>query len=105
MNTGWTGGAFGTGSRMRLPYTRAMVRAALAGKLDRVATTIEPAFGLAVPQGVPGVPAEILMPRGTWPSAEAYDAQAARLAAMFRKNFEQFQDQVHAAVREAGPRA
>jgi phosphoenolpyruvate carboxykinase (ATP) len=105
VNTGWTGGAFGTGSRMRLSHTRAMVRAALAGKLDRVPTTIEPAFGLAVPQRVPGVPAEILMPRGTWPSAEAYDAQAARLAAMFRKNFEQFQDQVHGAVREAGPQA
>jgi phosphoenolpyruvate carboxykinase (ATP) len=104
VNTGWTGGPFGTGRRMRLSHTRAMVRAALSGRLDRVATRREPVFGLDVPQQVPGgVPAEVLDPRRTWSDPAAYDAQAGRLAALFRKNFEQFADKVHGAVREAGP--
>jgi phosphoenolpyruvate carboxykinase (ATP) len=105
VNTGWTGGPFGTGQRMRLALTRAMVRAALGGQLDRTPTVREPAFGLAVPTEVPGVPADVLLPRRTWADPAAYDAQAARLAGLFRKNFEQFQDQVHAAVSEAGPPA
>jgi phosphoenolpyruvate carboxykinase (ATP) len=103
VNTGWTGGPFGVGDRMRLSYTRAMVRAALAGKLDKVPDVTEPVFGLAVPQRVPTVPAEILLPRSTWPDPAAYDAQAARLAALFKKNFAQFAGQVPDAVREAGP--
>jgi phosphoenolpyruvate carboxykinase (ATP) len=104
VNTGWTGGPFGAGHRMRLSHTRAMVRAALSGRLDRVATRREPVFGLDVPQQVPGgVPAEVLDPRRTWSDPAAYDAQAGRLAALFRKNFEQFADKVHGAVREAGP--
>ncbi|HEY6808506.1 MAG TPA: phosphoenolpyruvate carboxykinase [Gemmatimonadales bacterium] len=103
VNTGWTGGPFGAGDRMRLSYTRAMVRAALAGKLDKVPDATEPVFGLAVPQRVPSVPAEILMPRATWADPAAYDAQAARLAALFRQNFAQFAGQVPDAVREAGP--
>jgi len=103
VNTGWTGGPFGTGQRMRLAHTRAMVRAALAGRLDNVRTIQEPAFGLAVPTEVPGVPAEVLLPRGTWADASAYDAQACRLAELFRRNFEQFEDQVQDAVRAAGP--
>src|SRR5690348_4653393 len=103
VNTGWTGGGYGTGQRMRLSHTRTIVRAALAGKLDRVETTREPVFGLEVPRHVPGVPDEVLLPRATWRDPGAYDAQAKRLAEMFRKNFAQFQDQVHAAVREAGP--
>ena len=105
VNTGWTGGPFGVGRRMRLSHTRAMVRAALAGRLDRVPTHVEPVFGLEVPLAVPGgVPDEILLPRGTWADPAAYDAQAARLAALFRHNFAPFQDRVHASVREAGPR-
>ncbi|MGH7700540.1 MAG: phosphoenolpyruvate carboxykinase (ATP) [Gemmatimonadales bacterium] len=105
ISTGWTGGPFGTGQRMRLSHTRAMVRAALAGRLDRVPTHTEPVFGLEVPLQVPGgVPEEILLPRGTWGDATAYDAQAARLAALFRHNFAQFEDRVHPSVREAGPR-
>ena len=105
VNTGWTGGPFGTGHRMRLSHTRAMVRAALAGRLDRVPTHVEPVFGLEVPLHVPGgVPDEILLPRATWADPAAYDAQAARLAALFRKNFAQFADRAHASVREAGPR-
>ncbi len=103
VNTGWTGGPYGVGQRMRLAHTRTMVRAALAGRLDRVPNAPEPVFGLAVPQQVPGVPDELLHPRRTWSDPAAYDAQAARLAQMFRQNFEQFRDQVHAAVREAGP--
>jgi phosphoenolpyruvate carboxykinase (ATP) len=104
VNTGWTGGGFGTGQRMRLAHTRAMVRAALAGKLDKVANSPEPVFGLAVPQHVPGVPDDVLFPRNTWSDTAAYDAMAAKLAGLFKSNFTQFQDQVPAAVREAGPR-
>jgi phosphoenolpyruvate carboxykinase (ATP) len=103
VNTGWTGGPFGVGQRMRLSHTRAIVRAALAGRLDQTPTVREPAFGLAVPTEVPGVPGDVLLPRRTWNDAAAYDAQAAKLALLFRKNFEQFQEQVHAAVLEAGP--
>src|SRR5881296_28260 len=105
VNTGWTGGPYGAGGgqRIRLALTRAMVRAALAGTLDRVPTAPEPVFRLEVPLQVPGVPAEVLLPRGTWREPAAYDAQAARLAQMFGHNFEQFRDQVHAAVRDAGP--
>ncbi len=104
VNTGWTGGPFGTGYRMRLSHTRAMIRAALSGRLDRVPTRREPVFGLEAPRHVPGgVPDEILDPRATWHDPAAYDAQAARLAGLFRKNFEQFAQHVHPAVREAGP--
>ena len=103
VNTGWSGGPYGVGQRMRLGLTRAMVRAALAGKLDRIPTAAESVFGLEVPLHVPGVPEDVLLPRATWRDPAAYDAQATQLAQMFRQNFEQFQDQVHAAVREAGP--
>src|SRR5438128_10363523 len=105
VNTGWTGGPAGVGHRMRLGHTRAMVRAALAGRLDRIATEREPVFGLEVPTRVPGgVPDEVLRPRGTWPDPVAYDAAAGRLAGLFQQNFRQFADLVHPAVREAGPR-
>jgi phosphoenolpyruvate carboxykinase (ATP) len=104
VNTGWTGGAYGTGSRMKLGYTRAMVRAALAGELDQVATTTDPVFGFQVPVSVPGVPDNILEPRKTWADPEAYDAQAAKLAGLFRTNFEKYADGVSPAVREAGPK-
>ena len=106
VNTGWTGGPFGTGHRMRLSHTRAMIRAALSGRLDRVPVRREPVFGLDVPTHVPGgVPDDVLDPRRTWTDATAYDAQAQRLAGLFRKNFEQFAERVHEAVREAGPRS
>jgi phosphoenolpyruvate carboxykinase (ATP) len=103
VNTGWTGGPHGVGQRMRLGLTRAMVRAALAGRLDRIPTAPERVFGLEVPLQVPGVPEGLLLPRGTWSDPAAYDGQAARLAQMFRENFAPFHDQVHAAVRDAGP--
>jgi len=104
VNTGWTGGPYGVGQRIRLGFTRAMVRAALAGKLDRIPTTPDPVFGVEVPLQVPGVPESLLLPRGTWSEPAAYDAQAAHLAQMFRDNFAQFRDHVHAAVGDAGPR-
>jgi phosphoenolpyruvate carboxykinase (ATP) len=104
VNTGWTGGPFGTGSRMRLPYTRAMVRAALSGQLDRARYHSDPVFGLEVPTTAPDVPASLLDPRRTWSDPTAYDAQARRLAGMFRENFGQFRAHVPASVVEAGPR-
>jgi len=104
VNTGWSGGPYGVGQRMRLGLTRAMVHAALGGELDRIPTAPEAVFGLEVPLQVPGVPGEVLLPRGTWADPSEYDAQAVRLAHMFRQNFEQFRDQVHGAVRDAGPR-
>ena len=88
---------------MKLSYTRAMIRAALAGELDDVETVTDPVFGLAVPVSVPGVPDEILRTRDTWLDREAYDAAAAKLAQMFRDNFVKFQDQVGPEVVEAGP--
>jgi phosphoenolpyruvate carboxykinase (ATP) len=104
VNTGWTGGAFGTGSRMKLSYTRAMVAAALSGQLDDVDTRPEPVFGLPVPTAIPGVPSDVLDARGSWDDAAQYDAQAAKLAGMFRENFKKFESGVSDAVKQAGPR-
>jgi phosphoenolpyruvate carboxykinase (ATP) len=105
VNTGWTGGPFGEGHRMRLGHTRAMARAALAGQLDEAPARDEPIFGLRVPTAVPGVPEDVLDPRGTWADGARYDAAAARLARLFRENFAAYADQVGEAVRRAGPRA
>lgn len=103
VNTGWTGGPHGVGSRMKLAHTRRMVAAALAGELDQATFRTDPVFGFAVPTEVPGVPAEVLTPRATWPDGAAYDAQAAKLAGMFRENFAEFASQVPAEVVAAGP--
>ncbi len=105
VNTGWSGGAYGVGKRMKLAHTRAMVRAALAGDLDAVKTVKDPIFGLDIPVQIPDVPASIMMPRDTWPDKAAYDAQAKKLAGMFAKNIEKFGDAVTDAVRKAGPKA
>jgi phosphoenolpyruvate carboxykinase (ATP) len=104
VNTGWSGGPYGVGRRIRIDYTRAMVRAALSGALEEVPLRPDPVFGLAVPAAVPGVPVEILTVRETWEDAATYDMQARRLAEMFTQNFAQFADQVPEAVRAAGPR-
>ena len=104
VNTGWTGGPAGVGSRMKLGYTRKMVTAVLNGDLDNVETEPESFFGLNIPKHVPGVPDEVLNPRGTWEDTAAYDAQASKLVDMFIENFEQFKDGVTAAIREAGPK-
>jgi phosphoenolpyruvate carboxykinase (ATP) len=103
VNTGWTGGAYGTGSRMKLAHTRAMLRAALSGTLDRGKFTKDPVFGFEVPVAVPDVPDGVLIPRSTWSDPAAYDAQAQKLATMFRQNFEQFKSEVPASVLGAGP--
>lgn len=104
VNTGWTGGVHGQGKRMPLPFTRALVRAALDGSLSDVPSIPDPVFGLAVPQACPGVPSELLRPRDAWPDAAAYDAQARRLAGLFRANFQAYAAQATEAVRSAGPR-
>jgi phosphoenolpyruvate carboxykinase (ATP) len=105
VNTGWTGGPYGTGSRMKLAYTRAMIRAALSGALDHEHYSREHVFGLEIPDAVAGVPPEVLRPRATWPDAHAYDAQANRLAQMFRENFAQYLAHVPESVTKAGPRS
>jgi phosphoenolpyruvate carboxykinase (ATP) len=105
INTGWTAGPHGVGYRIRIPHTRAMLNSALAGDLDDVGFVTDPVFGLSVPSEIPGVPSELLLPRGTWKDADAYDAQATKLAGMFRKNFEQYAAGVDQAVIDAGPRA
>jgi phosphoenolpyruvate carboxykinase (ATP) len=104
VNTGWSGGPYGVGERIKLAYTRAMVRAALSGALDDVPTTPDPIFGVHVPNHVPGVPAEILEPRNTWKDPAACDASARKLARMFAEAFAEFAPGVPAAVRAATPR-
>jgi phosphoenolpyruvate carboxykinase (ATP) len=105
VNTGWTGGPFGVGQRMKIGYTRAMIRAALAGALDGVAYTRDPIFNIDIPTGCPDVPAAVLQPRTTWTNGADYDAQARKLARMFRANFTAFADGVGADVIAAGPNA
>ena len=103
INTGWSGGPYGTGKRIDLEYTRAIVNAALAGELDEVKTHTDPIFGLAIPNETKGVPAKVLNPRETWADTRAYDAQAKKLAGMFRENFDKF-GSVDAATKNAGPK-
>jgi phosphoenolpyruvate carboxykinase (ATP) len=103
VNTGWTGGAYGTGSRMKPSLTRAMLRAALSGVLDSGKFSRDPVFGFDVPANVPEVPAQVLSPRSTWADPKAYDTQANKLTTMFRENFEQYRAQVPDAVAKAGP--
>jgi phosphoenolpyruvate carboxykinase (ATP) len=103
LNTGWTAGPYGVGHRLAIPHTRSMIRAALAGAIAETTLTTDPIFGLRVPAAVPGVPAEVLTPRATWTDEKAYDAQAAKLAGMFRDNFKRYADEVAAGVRDAGP--
>jgi phosphoenolpyruvate carboxykinase (ATP) len=103
VNTGWTGGPYGTGHRMDIVHTRNMVRAAINGDLDGVETVSDPVFNVAVPTHVPGVPDEVLQPRGTWADMDAYDATARKLAGMFHLNFAGYAGGVPEAVRDAGP--
>ena len=105
INTGWSGGPYGVGSRMKLPYTRAMITAALEGKLDNVTFEAHPVFGMMMPKECPGVPAEVLNPRNTWADATAYDAKAKELAGLFIKNFEKYASGVEAEVLAAAPKA
>ena len=103
VNTGWTGGPYGVGSRMKIAYTRAMITAALTGQLDTVRFDRHPIFNLEMPTVCPGVPDSVLNPRNTWPDGAQYDAQAKKLAGMFVENFKAFEKDVPASVKEAGP--
>jgi len=102
VNTGWSGGGYGVGERMKIAYTRAMVNAALDGSLGDVAVTPDPNFGVLVPQACPDVPVEVLNPRNTWSDGGAYDTQARDLTQRFEGNFKQFEEYVDDGVKEAG---
>ena len=104
INTGWSGGPYGVGSRMKLGYTRAMITAALEGKLDHVEFEAHPVFGMMMPKECPGVPAEILNPRNTWADKAAYDSKAVNLAQQFIKNFEKYAGGVSEEILAAAPK-
>jgi phosphoenolpyruvate carboxykinase (ATP) len=103
VNTGWTGGPYGVGERMNIEHTRNMVRAAINGDLDDAPTVVDSIFGLTVTTEVPGVPADVLIPRDTWADAAEYDLMARRLAHMFHENFKAYAEGVSEAIRSAGP--
>ena len=102
VNTGWSGGPYGVGKRMKLSFTRAMISAALNGSLEKVLYRQDPVFGILIPETVPGVPGTILQPRGTWADSAAYDIAAQALAARFHQNFIKFTD-IAESIRSAGP--
>ncbi|MFB6455117.1 phosphoenolpyruvate carboxykinase (ATP) [Chitinophaga sp. Hz27] len=104
INTGWTGGPYGTGSRIKLAYTRAMITAAIDGKLESVKYRATPVFGLAIPETCPNVPADILDPRNTWADKAAYDAKAASLAEQFISNFEKYAGAADKEILDAAPK-
>jgi len=104
INTGWSGGPYGIGHRMKLPYTRAMITAALEGKLDKVEYRPHPVFGMMIPKECPGVPSEVLNARDTWEDKDAYDAKANELAQKFVKNFEKYASGVGEEILAAAPK-
>ena len=103
VNTGWTGGIYGVGSRMNLGYTRSMVRAAIAGKLDNVETKKNEIFGLNMPLEIEGVPSNVLHPRYAWEDPNEYDKEANRLADAFRENFKKFSHVSEDIAIKGGP--
>jgi phosphoenolpyruvate carboxykinase (ATP) len=103
VNTGWTGGGFGVGKRMSIRHTRATLDAALTGGLDGVAFEADPVFGLQIPASCPDLPHQVLRPNRTWADQSAYDAQARKLADLFRENFKTYEAEVTDAVKAAGP--
>ncbi len=105
VNTGWTGGAYGVGERMKISHTRALLRAALNGSLNKVTMRRDACFDLEVPESCPGVPDEVLNPRDTWGNKGAYDSQASDLVGRFHNNFAQFEPHVSEAVKAAAPHA
>lgn len=104
VNTGWSGGPYGVGKRMKLDYTRAMITAALDGKLNDVEFIPHPVFGMLMPTHCPNVPAEVLNPRNTWTNKEDYDTKAKELAGLFIKNFEKYASGVQPEILAAAPR-
>jgi phosphoenolpyruvate carboxykinase (ATP) len=105
VNTGWSGGAYGVGERMKIAYTRALLSSALEGGLNRIKMSNDNLFGLEVPVQCPGIPNEILNPRGTWANKSAYDDTARDLIGRFHDNFAQFESYVTDEVRSAAPKA
>ena len=105
VNTGWTGGGYGEGSRIELPFTRAMIKAALEGKLAKVDYVTDPVFGLHRPTSCPDVPNAMLNPRDTWRNEEDYDVAAQKLADLFHKNFAKYSEAASEAITQAGPEA
>jgi phosphoenolpyruvate carboxykinase (ATP) len=103
INTGWTGGPYGTGSRMKLKYTRAMITAALNGQLEAVEFVNHDVFGIAIPQSCPEVPSEILNPRNTWADKQLYDQKATELAKKFKENFEKFASFANQEIMSGAP--
>jgi phosphoenolpyruvate carboxykinase (ATP) len=103
INTGWTGGPYGTGQRMSIKHTRAMIRAALSGALEDVGFTPDPIFKVQVPQHVPDVPDEVLQPRQTWSDQAAYDTKARELAGRFAQNFTDYEQEADQEIKEAAP--
>lgn len=105
VNTGWTGGEYGVGNRMKLSYTRTMVRAAIDGKLTHTDTTTDTVFGLHIPTAIEGVPSDVLNPRDAWADKAAYDAKAAHLAGLFNENFKKFSGVSESITKKGGPLA
>lgn len=103
VNTGWTGGPYGVGSRMKLKYTREMISSALEGELDKVEYHTHPIFGLEMPKECLNVPNEVLDPRETWKDKEAYDIKAKELALFFKNNFKKFEDNASEDILKGGP--
>lgn len=104
INTGWSGGPYGIGNRVKLPYTRAMITAALEGKLDNVEYESHPVFGMMMPKECPGVPSELLNPRNTWTDKNDYDSKAKDLAKLFIKNFEKYTSGASEETRNGAPK-
>ena len=104
INTGWSGGSYGVGSRMKLSYTRSMITAAMNGELDNVDFQTQPIFNLAIPTSCPNVPSEILNPKDTWTDKNDFDKTANNLADQFVKNFEAYEDQTSEAILSAAPK-
>jgi phosphoenolpyruvate carboxykinase (ATP) len=105
VNTGWSGGPYGVGKRMKISHTRAMIRAILNGSLASVKTKPDPIFGVNVPVSCPEVPVEVLQPRNTWADKDAYDQKARELARRFNENFKKYESGVSEAVRAVAPTA
>jgi phosphoenolpyruvate carboxykinase (ATP) len=103
VNTGWSGGAYPSGARMKLAYTRAIIAAIHSGVLQEVETTPDPVFRFDVVRACPGVPPEILVPRDTWSDSSAYDATARKLAGLFRNNFRAFESAEDSSLSATGP--
>ena len=103
VNTGWTGGPHGVGSRMKLAHTRRMLSEAIAGNLNNAVYAKDPVFGVEVPTSVDGVPSEVLIPRNTWSDGNEYDVRAKKLAKMFVDNFKKFESEASDALLAAAP--